>query len=236
MWNDKGYAQKRQNAEHKGVSTSRARFLTPTTRQDILWAARKLFAERGYDQTRIADIAAHVDIRPPTVLFYFETKAKLFTITVRAQIKATRTQFVHTKRVGGTTPLQQICDVVYDHVTGFARFNPDQRRLLACVIQQSARFPMLADDVLSVQKDMADILLPMVTAGQKAHLLKHQDPPQTIMSFRAYLHGLGTMAETLMSPDLADTFWAEMISRGVWLFAPTVSFDEYLKARIEAEK
>lgn len=43
-------------------------------RKQILHAALKLFAERGYEQTTIADIAQAADVAPRTVTGYFPSK------------------------------------------------------------------------------------------------------------------------------------------------------------------
>ncbi len=48
------------------------------TKANILEAAQKAFAEHGYDQTGIRDIAALADISSPLLLRYFGSKAGLF--------------------------------------------------------------------------------------------------------------------------------------------------------------
>ncbi|HVH62446.1 MAG TPA: TetR family transcriptional regulator [Candidatus Dormibacteraeota bacterium] len=48
------------------------------TRQQIFEAARKLFAERGFDSVTVADIARAADVSEVTVFNYFPTKEDLF--------------------------------------------------------------------------------------------------------------------------------------------------------------
>src|ERR1700744_4046056 len=44
------------------------------TRETIARAALRLFAERGYDETTLADIAEAANVAPRTIFGYFESK------------------------------------------------------------------------------------------------------------------------------------------------------------------
>lgn len=50
----------------------------PDTREAILEAARRLFAERGYDGTTVRDLAAVAEVDPKLVLHYFGSKEGAF--------------------------------------------------------------------------------------------------------------------------------------------------------------
>jgi AcrR family transcriptional regulator len=53
-------------------------------------SALRLFTERGYDATTIADIAADAEVAPRTVWAYFPTKANLVTSRIDAAIRRLR--------------------------------------------------------------------------------------------------------------------------------------------------
>jgi AcrR family transcriptional regulator len=56
------------------------------TRQSILDAARRVFAEKGFDKASIRAIAAAAEVDPALVHHYFGTKDKLFLASMNAPI------------------------------------------------------------------------------------------------------------------------------------------------------
>lgn len=48
------------------------------TRHGILEAAERLFAEHGFEATRLEDVAAQVGIRRASIVYYFRDKSELF--------------------------------------------------------------------------------------------------------------------------------------------------------------
>lgn len=56
---------------------------SPDTRESILDAARRLFAEKGFDATTVRAIAADADVDPAMIHHYFGNKEELFRQTLR---------------------------------------------------------------------------------------------------------------------------------------------------------
>lgn len=60
------------------------------TRQDILEAARRLFAEHGYDRTTLRAIGVAAGVDPALIHHYFENKEGLFSASVSLPIDVSR--------------------------------------------------------------------------------------------------------------------------------------------------
>jgi AcrR family transcriptional regulator len=67
----------------KGLSDDTGRDLTDRRRDEMLEAAADLIAERGFGETRIADVARRVGASPALVIYYFGTKDQLLTDALR---------------------------------------------------------------------------------------------------------------------------------------------------------
>ncbi len=52
-------------------------------REQMLRAALQVISERGYPETRIADVAERIGISPALVIYYFKTKDQLLTEAIR---------------------------------------------------------------------------------------------------------------------------------------------------------
>lgn len=62
----------------------------PTTREQILQAADRLFYQRGYEHTSFADIADVVRISRGNFYYHFKTKDEILDAVIDARLKSTR--------------------------------------------------------------------------------------------------------------------------------------------------
>jgi AcrR family transcriptional regulator len=66
-----------REAGHEALGTADQR------RVQMLKAALDVISERGYAETRIADVAAHAGVSPALIIYYFKTKDQLLTEAIR---------------------------------------------------------------------------------------------------------------------------------------------------------
>jgi AcrR family transcriptional regulator len=96
------------------------------TRRVIADAAARLFAERGYEQVAVSDVAREAEVSEQTVYNYFQTKEQLVT-DLDQDFQDQISRLIRT-RAPGTTPAAAIRELVLDAVEGIRRVPPAQWR------------------------------------------------------------------------------------------------------------
>ena len=96
------------------------------TRQLIAAAAARLFAERGYENVAVSDVAREAEVSEQTVYNYFQTKDQL--VTDRDQLVQDELIRLIRERPPGTTPAAAIREFVLDSVEGIRRVPAGQWR------------------------------------------------------------------------------------------------------------
>jgi AcrR family transcriptional regulator len=96
------------------------------TRRVIADAAARLFAERGYEQVAVSDVAREAEVSEQTVYNYFQTKEQLVT-DLDQEFQGELCRLIRT-RAPGTTPAAAIRDLVLQTVDGIRRVPGQQWR------------------------------------------------------------------------------------------------------------
>ena len=96
------------------------------TRRVIADAAARLFAERGYEQVAVSDVAREAEVSEQTVYNYFQTKEQLVT-DLDQQVQDELSRLIRT-RPPGTTPAAAIREFALDLVEGIRRVPAEQWR------------------------------------------------------------------------------------------------------------
>lgn len=99
----------------------------PGKREHILFAASKLFSERGFSNVSIRDICEQSDVTPPTVYYYFGNKERLFEEVIFLNLSLKEFQDRLLQKVSQQQDPQKKLVVFVEHfLTDFPRefFNP----------------------------------------------------------------------------------------------------------------
>jgi len=93
------------------------------TRQLIADAAARLFAQRGYENVTVADVAREAEVSEQTVYNYFRSKEQL--VTDREQQVQDQLCDLIRSRPAGVSPAAAVRGVVLRSVAGIRRIPPD---------------------------------------------------------------------------------------------------------------
>jgi AcrR family transcriptional regulator len=186
------------------------------TQQRLLRAAADVFARRGYDGARVADIAAAAGLSNGALYSYFGSKADLLVQALRA----------HGSRLLGdlvaADPTRSISELLL--VTGRSlrrRRDPDGYLVIEALV--AAR----RDDDVAAQlgadvRERTDWLAALVREAQARGELDAALPPEAVAHFCLSL-AVGTALVTPDLHDVDDGEWAAFLARLVAALAPPTS-------------
>lgn len=183
------------------------------TRERLLRAAADVFAGRGYEGTRVADIAETAGLSNGALYAYFASKAELLVGALRVHGRRLLADLV------AAEPSRSITDLLL--VTGRSlRRRPEPDRYLVIEGLVAARRDA---DVAALMRDYmrerADWLAGLVREAQERGELDPALPPDAVAHFCLSL-AVGT---ALLSPDLHDVDeqeWGAFLARLVGALAP----------------
>src|SRR5215469_6812848 len=183
------------------------------TRERLLRAAAAEFAERGYDGTRVADIAAAAGVSNGALYAHFGSKAELLVDALRTHGRRLLAELF------AADPDRSITELLL--VIG--RSLP-QRRDRGDLIVEGLVAARRDDDVAEPMRDYmgerADWLAGLMRIAQAGGELDSALSPDALAHFCLLL----AMGSALVTPDMhavGDGEWMELLSRVVTALAPT---------------
>jgi AcrR family transcriptional regulator len=111
--------------------------------QELLDAALSLFAQHGYAQTRLDDVASLAGVSKGTVYLYFASKQDLFEAVVHAQAHPWLSALSRKRELSEDQPTEQVLREFL--MWGWSQFLASKLYLIArVVLAESNNFPLLA--------------------------------------------------------------------------------------------
>jgi AcrR family transcriptional regulator len=216
MTHTAGYLRNLDESDERSFNLSMGRIAGVTgaeTRERLLRAAAGVFAERGYDGTRVTEISAAAGVSNGAMYAHFASKAELL-------VDALRT---HGRRmladVFAADPSQSITDLLL--VIG--RRLPRRRDARGYLIVEALVAAGRDEDVARLMRgyvgERADWLAELMRVAQAGGELDPALSPSALAHFCLLL----AMGSALVTPDLhavGDQEWAALLTRVVTALAP----------------
>ena len=183
------------------------------TRDRLLRAAADTFARRGYDGTRVADIAAAADVSNGALYAHFGSKAELLVAALRA----------HGRRLLAEVLAADPGRPITDLLLLVGRRLPRRRDARGYLIVEALVAARRDEDVARPMRDYvgerADSIAELVRAAQADGELDPALSPGALAHFCFLL----AMGSALVTPDLHavdEDEWAALLTRVITAVAP----------------
>ncbi len=175
-------------------------------REQMLRAALEVISERGYPDTRIADVAERIGISPALVIYYFKTKDQLLTEAIRY---SEDTWYAGGQRRMSALPTAaaRLEEIVAMSCLPEADPEPHSSWLLWLDFwAQAARNPEVAGVRQKSDERWRELISSLVLAGQEAGEFAAVDAADFAVSLSALLDGLAiqiALADPVVDPATA---------------------------------
>lgn len=159
-------------------------------REQMLTAAASVIAERGFDDTRIADVAERVGASPALVVYYFGTKDKLLTEALRYSEQSfySAAEEMLATDAGIVQRLETL--VAWTCLPEEQEQSPGTWGLWFDLWAQAFRHPEVKKDRLELDQNWRSMIARVVGEGVDAGEIEALDVEQFAIAFTALLDGL----------------------------------------------
>ena len=183
------------------------------TREKLLAAAADAFAERGYDGTRVADIAAAAGVSNGALYAHFGSKAELLVAALRAHGQR------QLEDVIAADPGQSVGQLLVDAGRGLRRRREPRGYLIVEALVAARRDASVAALMGDQMGERTGLLAGLVRAAQRCGQLDAGLSADAIAHFCFLL----AMGGALVTPDLHDVGeadWTALLTRVVTSLTP----------------
>lgn len=194
------------------------------TRKRLLLAAVDVFARRGYDGTRVADIAVAADVSSGALYAHFTSKADLLVAALRTHGRRLLAEVL------AADPGRPVTDLLLLIGRGLPRRRDARGYLIVEALVAARRDEDVARPMRDYMGERADRLAELVRAAQADGELDPSLSPGALAHFCLLL----AMGSALITPDLhavAEEEWAALLAQVIAGLAPPAASTQKGTAR-----
>ncbi|HKV54430.1 MAG TPA: helix-turn-helix domain-containing protein [Candidatus Binataceae bacterium] len=168
-----------------GANESRAQ----DSRDEILKAATKLFADRGFHETSMAEVARAAGVSKALIFWHFKTKEELFVAVLGRLLEPYVIDFA--EEAGALDEKAQILKLIESYLL-FVRDNASSIRFFVAQMQRDERTPdSLSSQVLALYDGYRTLLTDLIARAQEKTVCSREfTAPAAVAFLLAALNGL----------------------------------------------
>jgi AcrR family transcriptional regulator/ferredoxin len=197
------------------------------TRERLLQAAAEVFAERGYDGTRVADIATAAGVSNGALYAHFASKAELLVAALHTHGRRLLSQML------AADPDRPVTDVLLHIGQGLLEPRDTSGFLIIEALVAARRDQDVASPMRDYIGERADWLTGLIELAQSAGELDPVLSPKALAHFCLLL----SMGSGLITPDLHEvdeTGWSALLTRVIAGLGPAASQADAASSQADA--
>ncbi len=199
------------------VGTTEPRTGSQDSRDEILKAAMQLFANRGFHETSMSEVAREARVSKALIFWHFKTKEELFVAVLNRLLEPYFIDFA--EEAAAMDERQQILKLV-DSYLSFVRDNASSVRFfLAQMLHDQRLSESLNDQVLKLYGGYRAMIVELIASAQQKGVCTRRSAPESAAAFLlSALNGL-LIEYLFIGANAIDQEGAvAMVSE--WLFGP----------------
>lgn len=170
-------------------------------RSQILGAARAVFIERGYDGTRVEDVAKRARLSKGAVYFYFASKRDLF-LALAMEEHDTTWHFLKEAEAREISALHKLIQVGSAYLSYLAGLDSPPRFFLM-MTEMASRDAELQEECSALHQVFVDAVTRILAQGMAEGTFRPMDPVAVSEMLKATIDGFGGQAAIGIAPDPA---------------------------------
>jgi AcrR family transcriptional regulator len=199
------------------VGASESRTGSQDSRDEILKAAMQLFANRGFHETSMSEVAREARVSKALIFWHFKTKEELFVAVLNRLLEPYFIDFA--EEAAAMNERQQILKLV-DSYLSFVRDNASSVRFfLAQMLHDQRLSESLNDQVLKLYGGYRAMIVELIASAQQKGVCPRRSAPESAAAFLlSALNGL--LIEYLFIGANAIDQEGAVAMVNEWLFGP----------------
>ncbi len=151
---------------------------SPTRKEQILQAAEQVFAQKGFHDATIADVARQAKVSEATIYEYFPSKEELLFLIPGATARRGKENLEHVLRLIRSAA-DKIRAFIYDHLN-FYQNHPDYASVSMLILKPNRKF--VETEAYKDVQELARVLLQVIKEGMASGEFRSDIDPYLVRS------------------------------------------------------